>query len=158
MLSFYVRWACVALLRIKISCPSSFCIETKSWQKPKSWKTNQFQCKQRIPPKEFLPKKSSQKSFQRIPPKKFCQKNSSKKSSGKIPKKFQKKFQKKQTKKFQKNSKQFLQNFLRFWKYLIPYIALRGRKPFRACFETIWLKLLDVYRKLSILVFSFSTI
>ena len=43
-----MRWACVALLRIKI--PPSSCIETKSWQKPKSWQTNQFlPYSQRIP-------------------------------------------------------------------------------------------------------------
>ena len=66
---------------------------------------------QRIPPKEFHPKNSSQK----ILPKKFLQKNSSKKSSKRIPKKFQATSQK------------------IFWKYPIPYIALRGRKPFRAC-------------------------
>ena len=59
--------------------------------------------------KEFLTKSSLQK----IPPKKFLPKESSKK--------------------IQKISKWFLKKFLRFWKYPIPYIALRGRKPFRAC-------------------------
>ena len=57
--------------------------------------------------KECLPKKS----FQKISPKKFLQKN----SSQKIPP--------------QKNPKNFQtisQNILRFWKYPIPYIALRG--------------------------------
>ena len=77
----------------------------------------------KIPPKKFLPKKFSQK----IPPKNILPKNSSQKihtkiSSQNIPKKIQ------------KISKKFLKKFLRFWKYPIPYIALGGRKPFRACF------------------------
>ena len=74
------------------SCPSSsssFSIETKSWQ------TSQFQCKQRIPLKEFLPKNPPnnppkkiliKKSSQKITPKKFCQKNFSRNSLEKFPK------------------------------------------------------------------------
>ena len=90
----------LALLKIEILLPPSLCFETKSWQKPKSWQTSQFQCKQRIPPK---------KSFQKISPQKFLPKN--------LP----------------GNSPRILKKFQRFWKYSIPYIALRGRKFFRAC-------------------------
>ena len=39
--------------------------------------------------------------------------------------------------KFGLKSKQFLKKLLRFWKYPIPYIALRGLKPFWACFSSI---------------------
>ena len=39
---------------LRILLPS-FSITPKSWQKPKSWQTSQFQCKQRIPPKKILP-------------------------------------------------------------------------------------------------------
>ena len=76
----------------------------------------------RIPPKKNSRKKSSQKispknSSKKIPPKKNP------------PEKFQK-----NSKKFQKQiqtiSKKILKKFLRFWKYIIPYIALRDRKPF----------------------------
>ena len=82
------------------------CLETKSWQ------TNQFllHSSQRIPPKKFLPENFSQKN----PPKKFLQKILNK---------------------IQKCSKQIFKQFLRFWKNPIPYIALRGRKPFRICFS-----------------------
>ena len=61
--------------------------------------------------------------FCRILPKKSSKKNSSQKILLKI------------SQQIQKISKQFLKNFLRFWKYPIPYIALGGRKPFRACFN-----------------------
>ena len=64
---------------------------------PKSWQKHQFlvNSSQRIPPREFLPKKSSQKN----PPKKFIPKNSSQKN---CPKKFsqkilQKKFSQKRS-------------------------------------------------------------
>ena len=58
--------------------------------------------------KEFLPKNPPKKILPKNFSQKFLQKDSfKKKSSGKIPKKF-----------------------LRFWKYIIPYIALRDRKPF----------------------------
>ena len=85
------------------SCPPpSFFIETKSWHT--------------IVNKEFLPKNSSQKkSSQKNPPKKFLPENYSNKNS---PEKF--------PKKIQKIPKQFMKKFLRFWKYPIPYIALRG--------------------------------
>ena len=66
----------------------------------------------------ILPKNSSQK---------FLPKNSSPKNP---PKKFQK------FPKDPKNLKQFLKKFLRFWKSPIPYIALGGWKPFRACWIT----------------------
>ena len=36
----------------------------------------------------------------------------------------------------QKSSEQFLKKFSRFWKYPIPYIVLRGWKPFRACYHS----------------------
>ena len=82
------------------SCPSSsFSIETKSWQ------TNQFQCKQRIPPKKILPK---------ISPKKFLQKNSAKKIPPKILRKNSLKISKKIkkiTKKIQKFPKIFQKIF-----------------------------------------------
>ena len=109
---FQVRWACI--------CTS------KDWNSPSfillhypkiltKTKTSQFQCNQRIPHKEFLPKKSSQKnppknplkkflpnkSSQKIPPKKFRHKNSSKK----ILRKNSLKISKKNSKKIQKNSK-----------------------------------------------------
>ena len=45
------------------------------------------------------------------------------------------KFPPKIQKRSQKNSKQFLKNFLRFWKYSIPYIAFRGPKPFGLVLE-----------------------
>ena len=47
-----------------------FFIETKSWQKPKSWQTSQFHCKQRIPPTKILPI-ILQKILQKNPHKKF---------------------------------------------------------------------------------------
>ena len=106
--------------------PSSL-IETKSWQKPKSLQSSQFQGKYRTPPKiltkkvpknppqKILPKDPPKNFSQKIPPKKFGQKSSSKKSSWKISKEFRKKF-------------------LRFWKHPISFIALKGRKPFQACF------------------------
>ena len=57
-----------------------------------------------------------------------------------LPQKISKKFQK-IPKKFPKIFKQFfkklLKKFLRFWKYPIPYIALRGRNPFRAFFHCL---------------------
>ena len=69
--------------------------------------------------KEFLPKNSSQK----IPPEKILLKKSSQKILKKISK--------------QKKSKKNLKNPNNFQtisqKIPIPYIALRGRKPFRAC-------------------------
>ena len=46
---------------------------------------------------------------------------------------FSRKYSQKIHQKNWKISKQFLKKFLRFWKYPIPYIELRGRKPFRAC-------------------------
>ena len=87
--------------------------------------------------RQNLPKKISQqkiltKNFsKKIPPKKFLQKNFSKKiHTKKFPQKFQKKFQ--------KNSKEFWTISPKFKDfentYLIPYIALKGQKPFRACF------------------------
>ena len=70
----------------------------------------------------LLPSALRQNSSPKILPintfeKKILQKNTSKKSPKKI----------------QKISKQFFKKFLRFWKYPIPYIALGGLKPFRAC-------------------------
>ena len=64
-------------------------LNPKSWQKPKSWQTNQYlqysnnfllNSSQRDPPKKIHQKKSSQKILpknfsQKIPPEKFCQKN-----------------------------------------------------------------------------------
>ena len=50
-------------------------------------------------------------------------------------KEFHKEFPKNSSQKFlPKKSPKFPKKFLRFWKYPIPYIALRGRKPVRACF------------------------
>ena len=43
------------------SCPSSFSIEKKSWQKPKSWQTNHFL--------SYSNNKNSSTNSQRIPPK-----------------------------------------------------------------------------------------
>ena len=142
----------LALLKIEIFLPSFFCLETKSWQKPKCWQTNQFQSKQRIPLKKFLPKnppekfpKNSQKISQKIlskkssqknPPNKILQKISPKYSTQKIRQKkpskeiLQKKSSRKIPKKFQKK---FQRNSKKFQKKIITNIALRGRNPFRAC-------------------------
>ena len=91
------------------------------------WKTNSFQI--------ILPKKFSQKISLRKILQKILRKNSLR-ISKKNPKKIQKfpKF----FPKIQKMSKQFLKKFIRFWKHPIPYIALGGRKPFRACFVASW--------------------
>ena len=122
--------------------PSSFLLY---WDKiMKKTKILTHQRKQRIPPKEFLSKnpppnnphkKSSQKNpLKKNLPKKFSQKNTPKKfHQKKILQKILQKNSKKIPNKFQKLPKQFLKKFLRFWKYPIPYIALRGQKPFRAC-------------------------
>ena len=113
------------------SSSSSSSIETKSWQKPKFWQTSQFQCKQRIRPKEFVPI-----ILPKNPPKKFLPKNSSKKF---LPKNSSKKFSQKNIppkKSFRKIPKKFQtisQKNPKFWKYPIPYIALRSQKPFWAC-------------------------
>ena len=75
-----------------------------------------------------FPKNSSQTiPPQKILPKKFLQNNSSKKIP---PKKILLNDSKKIPQNIQKISKQCLKKFLRFWKYSIPYIALRGPKPF----------------------------
>ena len=120
-----------ALLRIKIF----LLLPSLHWDKitSKSWQKHQFLFNfyQVIPPTELL---------QKNPPKKFLQKNSSKKISPKkfLPKNSQKFFLKNSSKnslkKSLKNCKQFLNKFLRFWKYPIPFIALGGQKPFWACF------------------------
>ena len=114
-----------------------FCLYPKSWQKPRSWQKIQSL----LYSNNFLPKISSQKishkkSSQKISPKTFLPKHSSKiipqkKSSKKILEKLSPKFQKisKYSPKNPKYSKQFLKKFLKFWKYQIPYIALRGRRP-----------------------------
>ena len=89
------------------SCPSylppSFFIETKSWQKLKSWKTKNSQ---------RIPRKISP-NFSKSP-------QISPQNSQNIPKKFQ------------RNSR-INKKFPRFWKYPIPYIAHGVGKPFRAC-------------------------
>ena len=97
--------------------------------------------------KEFLPKKS----FKKNPPKKFLQKNFSKK----FPKNLKRKIPKnsrKFPKKIRKISKLSLKRFLGFWKYPIPYIALRGRKPLRACL--FWHSKQCLYKTCSEFVFS----
>ena len=91
----------------ELASHTSFCFSIKSWQnhQPVDFQKNSSQ--------KILSKNSSQKkSSQKIPTKK----------PSKIPKNFI------------KMSTNFLLKILRFWKYPIPYIALRGRKPFRACF------------------------
>ena len=89
-------------------------------------KSSQKISPKKIPPKKFPQKNSSQKnSSQKIHPNNFSQKIHTKKSSQKIPRNF--------FKKSNENPKIFLILNI-FWKYPIPYIALRGRKPFRACF------------------------
>ena len=92
------------------------CIEIKSWQTNQSLSYSNNLADFNNVNKEFLQKNFSQKN----PPKKFLQKNSSKKILQKIP---PKNSSKKIPKKIQK----------RFLKYPMPYIALRGRKPFQAC-------------------------
>ena len=118
------------------SCPSflfpSFFIETKSWQKHQSISDsnklvdfnniNKYFLK--TSSQKNLPKKILQKILPKNPPKEILPKRSSQKNP-KPPKKIQEK-----SKKFQNNSS----NSSWFWKYPIPYIALGGRKPFRACF------------------------
>ena len=101
-----MRWACVALLRVKIpsslhwdeiKIPSSLHwnkITSKSWQKPIPCKNLPSNSSQRIPhkipPKKLLPANS----YQKISPKKFLPKNSSQKillkNSQKISQKIQK--------------------------------------------------------------------
>ena len=71
----------------------------------------------------FILPKNSQRIFKKIPQK--CQR---------IPTEFPKKSQKIPQK------IRLPKKFLRFWKYPIPYIALRGRKPFRACSCNKWKK------------------
>ena len=108
----------------------SLCIETKSWQKPKSWKTKNNSTKsssQKNPHNKFLPKKS----FQKIFPKNFLKKHPSNPLKN-SPKNSQKVAQK-SPKKSKKKSYKFLKK--RFWKYPIPYIALGARKPFQACYS-----------------------
>ena len=54
-------------------------------------------------------------------------------NSQKIPNEFWKNSQR-ISQKFPKKIQKIPKKFPRFWKYLIPYIALKGQKPFRACF------------------------
>ena len=61
------------------------------------------------------------KSSYLLPPKKIFPKNPSKKYLQKNSPR--------------KNPPKKIQKILWFWKYPIPYIALGGRKPFRACFS-----------------------
>ena len=91
-------------------------------------------------PKEF-PKNS-----QRIP--KEFQKN-----SRRIPEEFQKNSQE-----FPKNSQKIPKKIPKFGKYPIPYIALRGRKPFQACYLSfasitystmVWIQVLPIQLKIS---------
>ena len=70
---------------------------------------------------KFLPKNSSQK----LPPKNFLEK---KFLQNNPPQKFSKNY-KRTTRKFQTISQKFYD-----FENPIPYIALRGQKPFRACF------------------------
>ena len=106
----------------------------------KSWQTNQsvsYSNNFNNINKEFLPKSSSQKAppkkilLKKFLPKHFYQKNPPEKF---LPKNFSQKSLKKFSQQIQKISKQFFKKILRFWNHPIPYIALRGRKPFRACF------------------------
>ena len=83
----------------------------------------------------WFSKNSSQKnSSQKNSPNKILQKNSSQKNP---PKNHSKKFQKIPQKSPKNQKKKKIQTISQksFWKYPIPYIALRGRKPFRACFS-----------------------
>ena len=90
------------------------------------------------PPKKFLKKKIPAKkkfrpinSSQKCPPKKFLQKNFD-------PKILQKNSPKKSQKipnKIQKNPKTISEKIPKILKKTIPYIALGGHKPFRACFH-----------------------
>ena len=114
-----MRWACNRTSKDWNS--PSFFVTPKSWQKPKSWQSSQFQCKQRIPPKKFLPKKFSKK----IPPKKLRQKNSFKK----ILPKNSLKISKKKSKKFQKFSKNFKKNPKN--SQIIPKILKISNSPHR---------------------------
>ena len=121
-----MQWACLALLRILISFPSS-CITPKSWQKHEflaylifkwlSWPEQRISSIFWIHPKHFCHNLLSKNSSKQISPKKFLPENS-----------------KKNPKKIRKISKKILKKLLRFWKYPIPYIAIRGRTPFRAFF------------------------
>ena len=114
-------------LRLKFSFFLPSCIERKSWQKNQSLSySNIFNNVN----KEFLPKNP----FQKVPPTK---KISPPKNPLKIflpNKSSQNSFKtKKVPKNSPKKSKKFLKKFLGFWQYQLPYIALKGEKPFRAC-------------------------
>ena len=76
-----------------------------------------------ISTKEFLPKNSSKKNSPKNPPKKYLPKKSSKKVL---------------LKNSPPKSKNFPSNISKNFQDPIPYIALGGRKPFRACL-TGWL-------------------
>ena len=117
-LNFKCDELAIALLRTEI-LPFAF---RQNLDKTKSWQTNQFQCKQRILPKEFLPLKSCKTMLPKNAPKKnsakkIPPKNSSKKSN---------------YKKIPKNLKKIANNFSKNSKFLKIYNSLH-RKPFRAC-------------------------
>ena len=124
-------------------------ITPKSWQKHKFHSYSNTLANFNNVNKEFLPKNPPKKSSPTNPPKKFLQKIRPKNSSKKILwKNFKKNFKKnskqiqqnpknspKISEKIQKISKQLLKKFPIFRKCPISYIALGGRKPFRACFN-----------------------
>ena len=148
----------LALLRIWIFLPLFLLFlkpkswqKPKSWEKPKSWQTNQFllysnkflsaDFNNGWQTNQFLP--YSNNFFYQLTLKMYETSwllklyiiiENSQRISQRIPKEFPKNSQR-ILKKFPKNSpkiEEFPQKFPRFWKYPIPYIALRGRKPFRA--------------------------
>ena len=113
-----VRWACT---RTSKDWNFSFSIIPKSWQKDQFLSYSnimQFQQNSKRFPKELCIKELLNNS-QRIP-------KESLKNPQRIPKEFQ------------MNSPQNSQNFENIQRvnFPIPYIALRGRKPFRAYFFT----------------------
>ena len=90
------------VLHLLYSGPSSFFIETKSYQNHEF-----FQYLSNLAEFNNLNKNFSKKILPNNPPKESSQKIST----------------------------QFLKKILKFWKYPIPYITLRGRKPFWACLQ-----------------------
>ena len=95
-----LRWTCNRTSR-DLNFPSYLSLSTKSWQKPKSWKTNQFLMNSS---KKILQKNPTKKSYKKILRKISSQKILLKNSSKKIPpKKSYKKKSKKSPQKIKRN-------------------------------------------------------
>ena len=108
---------------------------TQAWNSGMSYKSNFLKCDELalvllkieiLLPSSAL-RQNLDKEINSNVNKEFLPKN----SSMKIPNKFPKKS--KENPKIWKKIQTISQKILRFWKYPIPYIALRARKSFRAC-------------------------